>query len=602
MRRRLAVALFGLCLPLGRAGAQVTVTVDAAQDAHPISPLIYGMNFPDGAQLARGRIPLVRWGGNSTSRYNYQIDVSNTAADYFFENIPGCWNTAQSYCAQPPSNPEDASGANVFLQAAIQAGAAQLFTLPTIGWVAKPPPAYAHPFPCGCPRSLLPNQDMFDPYDSSCGNCKSGGQWLPPPAATTTSVAIDPAWAGGWVTYLTGRFGPSNGTRIYALDNEPALWSSTHHDVRPQRLGYDELWQRMRDHAVGILAADPTALVAGPAEWGWPNYFCSDIDTSAGGCSASSTDRANHGGEELVAWLLDQARTYEQQNGRRILHYLDLHYYPQGGNPPDNLRSLWDPSYVDPSWINDTIRLLPRMRDWVAQHYPGTKIAISEYDFGHHSEPLGAITYAELLGIFGREGLDAATAWAPPGATENAFGAFMLYRNFDGAGGQFESTSVRATTSGGGVAAFAATGPARMTVVLVNQNGAPAAVIVHVASFEALATAAFFTGSGPTVTRQPDAPVSNGQVSVTLPATSFGMLVVPRANVTTDGGATDGPGGSDGGTRDGGSGDGGGPKDTGSSGCQCALLARGGPSGSGSGLALLALVLTLGLRARPQRE
>src|SRR5262249_56973054 len=134
--RGLGAALLGFCLPLGGAGAQVTVTVDAAQDAHPISPLIYGMNFPDGAQLARGRIPLVRWGGNSTSRYNYQIDVSNTAADYFFENIPGCWNTAQSYCAQPPSNPEDASGANVFIQAAIQAGAAQPFTLPPL----PPPP------------------------------------------------------------------------------------------------------------------------------------------------------------------------------------------------------------------------------------------------------------------------------------------------------------------------------------------------------------------------------------------------------------------------------------------------------------------------------
>jgi hypothetical protein len=44
-----------------------------------------------------------RWGGNSVTRYNYEIDVQNTgtdggmlftdsiaASDYYFENIPGC--------------------------------------------------------------------------------------------------------------------------------------------------------------------------------------------------------------------------------------------------------------------------------------------------------------------------------------------------------------------------------------------------------------------------------------------------------------------------------------------------------------------------------
>ena len=85
--------------------------------------------------------------------------------------------------------------------------------------------------------------------------------------------------------------------------------------------------------------------------------------------------------EEMTAWLLDQAKAYEQQKGKRILHYLDLHYYPQGGNPPAVTRSLWDPSYTDPSFINAQIRLLPRMRDWVSQHYPGTKTLVSEYDF-----------------------------------------------------------------------------------------------------------------------------------------------------------------------------------------------------------------------------
>lgn len=534
MRIRVAAILVA-CATAAR--ADVTVTVDANANPHPISPLIYGMNFPDAAQLAAG-VPLARWGGNSTSRYNYQTDVHNTGNDYYFENLPGCWDSAFSYCATPPADPQESSTANAFVASAQAAGAMQLFTLPTLGYVAKGV-QYDHPFTCGCPRSFDGGQDSYDSYDPSCGNCQAGGAYITPPDPPTTSMAITPQWDADWVTYLTNRFGPSNGKRIYALDNEPALWSSTHHDVHPGRLGYDELWQRMRDHAIAILAADPTAEISGPAEWGWLNYLCSDLDIVNNGCTASSPDRAAHGGEELVAWLLDQAKAYEQANGKRILHYLDLHYYPQGGTAPDFLRSLYDPDYVDPSYIAAKVRLIPRMHDWVDQHYPGTKLLVSEYDFDHHDDAIGAVTYAEALGIFGREGLDAATAWSPPAATEKAFGAYLLYLNYDGAGAKFESTSVTATVTGTGVQAFAATGDSKMTVVLVNETNAPAPVTVQLQHFGTKDTAQLFTGQSPAITRQPDVAVADGQVQVTVPAMSFALLAIPRDVPLADGAGDD---------------------------------------------------------------
>ena len=486
-----------------------------------------------------------------------------------------------------------------------------LLTVPTIGWVAKGPPKYAHPFDCGCPKTSIPTQDSFDQFDPNCGDGKQGGNVIACPAPTTTSVAVTPDWAKGWVTYLVSKFGPSNGKRIYQLDNEPALWSSTHHDVHPTKLSYDELWQRMRDYAVAILAADPTALIAGPVEWGWPNYFCSDADNISQGCSATSPDRAAHGRVELVAWLLDQAKAYEQQNGKRILHYLDLHYYPQGGTPPEITRSLWDPAYTDPSWINDKIRLLPRMRDWVSQHYPGTKLSISEYDFYHHTDASGAMAYAEVLGLFGREGLDAATAWAPPNENEAAFGAYKLYRNFDGAGGAFEAVSVHAGVSGGTtVHAYAAAGAKRVTVALVNEGATAEATTLSFGSFKPGATASVFTlGAGSTITKQPDVAIQSGKATVTLAPTSIAMLVVTGDNPNTlpDAGTGFGDAGSlpgdDGGastTRpDGGGVDGGANGASGggdSSGCGC----RVGPStaaGGGVG-ALFALALALTRRRR----
>jgi hypothetical protein len=524
-RRVVARAAFVCALGApAAANAQVTVAVDPTLDVHPVSPLVYGMNFPSTAQVSQGKIPIMRRGGNATTRYNYEIDTYNTGSDYYFENI--------SQCLVPPCNPGDPktnSAANAFLSQGQTAGIPMLFTIPTIGYVARPPPKYNHPFDCGCPKTSNPAQDAFDPFDTNCGNCQSGGHPITAPdPTTTTSIAITPQWAHDWVAYLVGKFGPSNGKVVYELDNEPALWNTTHHDVRPTPLGYDELWQRMRDYAVAILQADPTARVAGFQEWGWPNYFCSAVDTANGaGCSASSPDRAAHAGEELTAWILDQAAAYEQQHGQRILHFLDLHYYPQGGTPPATVRSLWDPTYVDPSWINSTIELIPRMRSWVSQHYPGTKIGISEYDWGNHNAALGAITYAEVLGTFGREQLDYATAWNPPLETETAFAAFALFTNYDGAGAHFQSTNARATVAGSGVQAYAAAGPSQMTVALVNENASPVPMTVTLGSFRAGTTARYYElGTGVTIARKPDVPIAGGSATFTMGASTIGMLVI----------------------------------------------------------------------------
>lgn len=526
------------------AWADVTIAVDASADTHPISPLIYGVNFPTAAHLATKTITVMRRGGNATSRYNYVTDMHNTGADYYFENIPDCPGCA---------NPKDSSSANAFLQQAATNGLVALFTMPTIGWMPKSGSATSHPYACGCPKTTTAQQECFDPYDTNCGDGRNlgdcsthkGSVWITCAGPTATSEAADASFEKGWAAYIVGKFGASNGKRIYELDNEPALWSSTHYDVRPQRLGYDELWQRMRDYAVAIGEADPTAQFAGPVEWGWPNYLCSDLDDTSKGCSANSPDRKAHGGTELVAWLLDQAKAYEAANGRRILHYLDLHYYPQGGSVPDNTHSLWDPNYNDPSWINATIRLIPRMRDWVAGHYPGTKLSISEYDFYDHDSAIGAVTYAEVLGIFGREGLDMATAWGTPGATQRSFSAFKLFRNFDGAGGHFESTNARATVTGTGVQAFAASSATRLTIALANEGAAAATAIVSLAGFTPGATASVYSNDGTAnIAKKPNLTVSGGKVSVPLGATTITLVVIDGANSNPPGtGGATGAGG-----------------------------------------------------------
>src|SRR5207245_10566737 len=102
-----AAGLLLLGLPLAgqanRAAAVAgpTLAVDAAADRYAIRPDIYGLNFAyekrifedtaaqlaaDQAFAAEIRVPLDRWGGDSTVRYNWQTGVSNHAVNFYFEN------------------------------------------------------------------------------------------------------------------------------------------------------------------------------------------------------------------------------------------------------------------------------------------------------------------------------------------------------------------------------------------------------------------------------------------------------------------------------------------------------------------------------------
>ena len=62
-----------------------------------------------------------------------------------------------------------------------------------------------------------------------------------------------------------------------------------------------------------------------------------------------------------------------------------------------------------------------------------------EYNWGGQEHINGALAQVDLLGIFGREGLDMAALWGPPDPVKQFPGlaAFLLYRNYDGAGSAF---------------------------------------------------------------------------------------------------------------------------------------------------------------------
>jgi hypothetical protein len=527
--RRAALLALLLAFVAGSNGRAATgsLTVDVAADNHAISPYIYGMSNADPVLAAQVALPVNRYGGNLADTYNWQQDIQNTGNDWYFENLPGCWNDAEGWCSSPPANPS--SRYRNWVTTDQSTGTKSLIVLPLMGRVAAGPPRYDHPFVCGFPRTTNSHQDGYDPYDTNCGNGQVGGTWIAP---TQDWIAAGPSWNAAWLTDITSHFGPASGGGVmfYGLGNEPGLWNSTHHDMHPGPETYDELWQATRDNALAVRAADPSAQILAFSEWGWPNYFCSAADDLSDGCDASDGDRAAHGGTPLVAWLLRQGRAYEQANSVRLFDYLDLHYYPQGGSPPQNLRSLYDPTFVDPSWIGEVVDLLPSMRSWIAANYPGTKIAISEWDWGHNGDYLGVLTDAEVLGIFAREGVGLAAKWAPPSATDMAANAWRIYRNYDGSHHTFGDTWVRAASTVSGLQVFAAkrTFDGALTVLVANDTAGSVTAPLTIANATPSATAQVWRwkASNPgSIVRGSDVSVSGGGVGTTYPARSLTLLV-----------------------------------------------------------------------------
>ena len=136
------------------ASAGPALTVDAAAGRHAISSDIYGMNFADAGLATELGITADRWGGNSTSRYNYTNNTHNTGSDYYFENIV------------------DSTSLDSFVAADLSHGTNPVVTVPAMGWVSKNSPS-THPFACAYKVSVYGAQQSTDPYDPNCGNGKN---------------------------------------------------------------------------------------------------------------------------------------------------------------------------------------------------------------------------------------------------------------------------------------------------------------------------------------------------------------------------------------------------------------------------------------------
>lgn len=412
-----------------RPNRTLTATFDCKKPGKRISDQIYGIAWDLGdpaPQSFRMGATSRRWGGNASSRYNPEISAWNSANDWYWEN-------------------HGITGHQVFFKQNRENHLTSAYTVPILGWVAKDKSSYSFPV------AKHGAQKKTDPQKPDAGNgVTRDGKNLPSPPPETTSVPAPPALVAKWVSELkASREAGQNDVGTYILDNEPALWSSTHRDVHPEPVGYDELMDRTFRYGDAVRAADPKAKIAGPAEWGWPGYSYSGRDAAAG--FQVKPDRLAHGDVPLSAYYLRKIREHEKKTGQKLLDLFDLHVYPQGegvfSDKADaatqalrirQTRGLWDPSYKDESWIRDTMMLFPRMQKWVDENAPGVGLMIGEWNFGGELDQSGALAAAETLGKLAEYGVESAYYWRVPRDLSSVYWAFRAFRSFDERGSRFQ--------------------------------------------------------------------------------------------------------------------------------------------------------------------
>ncbi len=504
------------------AAQSVTVTLMPAQettasvsvsdkDGRAISPYIYGVNgwSLDSLGLKKLGVTVNRWGGNATTSYNWKDDAMNRGLDWFF------LNSADS----PIGAKENEKSYYKFCQGSLAAGTQVMTTIPLIGWVAKHPPADGSRL-SSFPLSLFPGQAE---QDNGAGKGFTSTKletkfavWGNDP--TANYVASTPEFQKGWVQALVQAFGPASGkgVKFYSMDNEPGLWKWNHRDVRPQGVGMEELVNLNATYSAMVKSVDPQAQVVGMVSWGVMELEGSDWDYMQGGKAGYKlgdsglnetnkwTDRKAHGDLPQAIYFLQEMKKRSAKAGVRLLDYFDNHGFPEVWGTTakgdkvnvmgdfaydpvmtpkqfDALRILWDDTFVsEDSWCyaygnaphlwTPWVGLIPKLKKYIAENYPGTKLAMTEYYPASKSYFHGGLLEALNLGIFMREGMDLACDWGGVDRENYVFYGHMLFSNYDKLGSKVGGNYLDATSSSPDLYSFGARDGKKTFVVLINKN------------------------------------------------------------------------------------------------------------------------------------
>ncbi|MDB5048449.1 MAG: hypothetical protein JWO30_1520 [Fibrobacteres bacterium] len=469
----------GLAIGLAAAAAAypevaVTFQIDLTRETHVISPLIYGSNSDD--LTAADGVTFRRSGGNRLTGYNWENNASNAGSDWY--------HSSDSYLG---GTEVPGKAMTDFQDAALAGGAQTVITLPAAGYVSKDK------------KGIVDTSETAPSARWAKVVFEKGKPFTQTPDATDGEVYTDE-----FADFMVKKYGTAasaKGVKYYEVDNEPGLWPSTHPRIHPLRPTAVELVEKTRDMAIAVKKVDPQVQIFGGVFYGYNDFASLQ--------NAPDWDALFKTGKYFwyIDYFLDEMKKASDKSGKRLLDVLDLHWYaeatgdhrindPAATTAVDRAarlqapRSLWDSTYVESSWISKwgtpklpvtnpgdpapgPIKLVPRVLESIRKFYPGTQVAITEYNYGEANQITGGLANADFLGVMGKTGVFAASFWQLAEKPVYVASAFRLFRNYDGKQGLFASMSAAATASDNNNASiFASYIPSgnEVHIIVINKN------------------------------------------------------------------------------------------------------------------------------------
>jgi hypothetical protein len=541
----------------------------------PVSPYVYGINS-FGVWQTTTHWGLARFGGNATTSWNWTNNYSNSGSDYcFWQGQEDGGNVLAG----------EVTNTSFSISKAQSLGVAYLTTVPILDHVSatvsnntginnlcpgnpscgsgKSPAPYAVNSGNLSFASTNANSAAFVANKPSKGSmfctCEPGSSCSGGCAPSTTGAV----YQDEYVNYLKTKYGSGGAPVFMMLDNEPNYWPGTHPELWPYTgtpgcgtsgtVTFDDVVTRNTTYATAIKKAWPQTKVFGPV-------IAQDGIIYGGDYSDP------HLPTTFTDYYLQQMAAGSVSAGTPLLDAYDFHWYTSNGSPDQCVqvpRMYWDPNFtdftasqtdaIDYGWSGqnnyfDTNlyprQMIPRLAQKIATAYSGKStpapgLSISEYNPGCETVIQGGIAEADLLGVFGREGVFAAMAWPLKSVTDSnnklvnyLVAAYDLYRNFDGKGAVVGDTTVLAKTSDDektSVYAFAQSNDAsRVDLVAVNKTSAALPVTVQIANAPGIKTATAYELAGATAGIAPasgtapavECTCTTCSVTYTLPAMS----------------------------------------------------------------------------------
>lgn len=518
-----------LTAPFSAASAEdaykMNINIDLAGEKKKISPYIFGIN-QYGIDVNKITATAYRQGGNRMTAYNWENNASNAGSDWKHSSDNNLSNSDEpADCVKVLS--EVAAKNNVSYK---------MTTLQMAGYASADKDGIV------TEEEAAPsdrwNEVLFTknaPFDET-------------PDLTDGKVYMDE-----YVNYIINMLGDSTsptGIQGYSLDNEPALWHHTHSRIHPNNVTIQELADKSIELATSVKKLDPKAEIFGPALFGYSAYSnLADDD--------SSDEWENIKKENNYHWYLDcyldQMNKASEAAGVRLLDVLDIHYYTEMKGDcrvnqcndsshiacaearMQSVRTLYEEGFIEDSWIGQWFQqdlpILPNVQKSIDTYYPGTKLAITEYDFGGDNVS-GTIAQAEALGCFADAEVYLATKW---GCNNYQASGINLYTNYDGKGSSFGDMLVPTKTDDVALASAYASikgdDQGTVTAMITNKDMEnPENAVINLknadTSYEAAAVYAVYGDSAEIKLIDIVENVKDNVVNVELPAYSAAMVVI----------------------------------------------------------------------------